>query len=64
MLTLEEIQEILKDRNLSEIARRTKLDYATVYKAAQCKNVSYRTVKMLSDYLQGKVQIVNEDKGA
>lgn len=52
MLTLEQIQETLQDRNLSEIARRTELDYSTVYKAFKGKNVSYMTVKRLSDYLQ------------
>ena len=53
MLILEEIQDRLKDRNLSEVARRAGLDYATVYKASKAKNVSYNTVKVLSDYLTG-----------
>lgn len=53
ILTIEEIIEKLKDRNLSEVARRTNLSTPTVNRISNGKggNVGYETVKTLSDYL-------------
>ena len=56
MLTLEKIQELLQDRNLSEVSRRTGLSTPTIWRIAnnQAGNVGYETVKKLSDYLEKK----------
>lgn len=53
MLALEKIQELLQDRNLSEVSRRTGLSTPTIWRIAngQSGNVGYETVKRLSDYL-------------
>jgi len=54
MLELEKIIEILKDRNLKEVCRRTELAYLTVWRISKGDpgNVGYDTVKRLSDYLE------------
>jgi transcriptional regulator with XRE-family HTH domain len=52
MLTIEEIRERLKDRNLRAVSEFTGVNYAAlcnIYKGAS--NPSYRTLKTLSDYL-------------
>lgn len=55
MLTVEEIREGLRDRNLRAVARSTGLHPNTVYTIADGKNTnpSHRTLKKLSDYLGG-----------
>ena len=58
MLDLEQIITLLQDRNLSEICRRTGLNYLTIWRI--CKegaraNPNYETVKRLSDYLENKM---------
>ena len=57
MLTLEQIVLFLKDRNLREVSRRTEVPYITVWRIASktCGNVSYESVKKLSDYLEQPV---------
>jgi transcriptional regulator with XRE-family HTH domain len=54
MLELEKIQELLQDRNLSEVSRRTGLSTPTIWRIAnnQAGNVGYETVLKLSDYLE------------
>lgn len=56
MLDLEQIVTLLKDRNLSEVSRRTNLNYLTVWKIANGfgKRASYYTIKCISDYLEKK----------
>lgn len=58
MLTLEQIQEKLADRNLAAVARNVGLSYQTVFYAFHAgkkdhegRAVTYETVKTLSDYL-------------
>ena len=58
MLDLKQIVTILQDRNLSEVCRRTGLNYITVwriYKDSETANPNYETVKKLSDYLEKKI---------
>lgn len=55
MLDLEQIITILQDRNLSEVCRRTGLNYITVWRISsegKITNPNYETVKKLSDYLE------------
>ena len=56
MLSLEEIREKLKDRNLSEVSRRTGIGYANLAAIANGtrNNPSYQVLKPLCDYLEGK----------
>jgi transcriptional regulator with XRE-family HTH domain len=56
MLSLDEIITILKDRNLSEVSRRTGLSIPTIWRIAngQAGNVGYETVSKLSEYLEKK----------
>jgi len=54
MLSLEEIEIRLKDRNLSEVARQTELAPPTIWRVANGKanNIGYLTVQKISDYLE------------
>ena len=54
MLNLEQVVELLKDRNLREVSRRTGLAYLTVWRISHgvAGNVGYETVVKLSDYLE------------
>ena len=56
MLSLEEIMELLHDRNLNMVARKTGLAYDTVWRVAKgkAKEPSYYTIKKLSEYFQEK----------
>jgi len=56
MIDLDGIRDSLHDRNLSEVSRKTGLSYDTVWRVARgaTKDVSYKTVVILSDYLEGK----------
>jgi len=53
MLTLEEIKVKLADRNLKEVSRRTGISYARIYNlATERTEMTYTTVKTISDYLE------------
>lgn len=54
MLSLDEIVEKLKDRNLPVVAKRTGISYMTVYNIAKQNNTnpSHSTLTKLSDYLK------------
>jgi hypothetical protein len=54
MLSLEQIQNQLQDRNLVMVAEKTGLSHMTVWKvkAGKRDSFSYTTVKALSDYLE------------
>jgi hypothetical protein len=56
MMTLEEVQKALHDRNLSRVAGSADMAYDTVWRIAsgKQKQVSYESIKKLSDYLEGK----------
>jgi len=56
MLSLEEIRDKLKDRNLKEVSRRTGIGYANLAAIAKGtrSNPSYEVLKPLCDYLEGK----------
>lgn len=56
MLTLEKIREKMADRNIQEVCRQVNLPSSTIYRVLRDKNanVSYRVVKILSDYLEQK----------
>lgn len=54
MLTLEQIIERLRDRNLSEVSRKTGVYYLTLTNIAsgKTKNPTYKSVIALSEYLK------------
>ena len=54
MLTIEQILEKLKDRNLTKVADGSGLSTATLYKitSGRSVDVAYSSVKKLSDYLE------------
>jgi transcriptional regulator with XRE-family HTH domain len=54
MLTIKEIQEKLKDRNLAAVARNIGYTRAGVHKLAsgKSKKPTYELIKKLSDYLE------------
>lgn len=56
MITLEEIQKKLSDRNLSEVHRRTGVSYRTLFSLANGtnKNPSYESVRAIVEYLNGE----------
>lgn len=53
MLTKDQVKERLKDRNLMAVSAATGLAYMSVYRVARGmdKQVTYETIKRLSDYL-------------
>lgn len=55
MMTLEQVRQALQDRNLAKVASSTSLHYETVRRVykGDFKQISYNTIKELSDYLQG-----------
>lgn len=56
MLTPDAIKTMLEDRNLMEVSRRSGVTYMTIYSMIKRgAEPSYRTVKALSDYLQGQM---------
>lgn len=57
MMTLEQVQKSLQDRNLKAVSQGCGLAYDTVWRIANgdVKRVSYDAVKALSDYLQDGV---------
>ena len=54
MLTIEQIRERLADANLSKVAERSGVHYATLYRLIKGHEPMYATVKALSDYLTQK----------
>jgi len=55
MLTLEQIIEKLDDKNLTQVAKKVGLSPQTLWRiknGTTGENVSYETVKVLSDYLE------------
>ena len=56
MLTLEEISNRLKDRNLCRVSEATGINRNTLgqIKAGKVKNVYLSTILTLSDYLRGE----------
>ena len=53
-MKLEQVRKTLKDRNLSEVSRRTDLSYLTIWRISRglAGRVEYGTVAKLSDYLE------------
>jgi transcriptional regulator with XRE-family HTH domain len=53
MMTPEQIEQALSDRNLREVARRTGLHYNTIRRYAQgvVERPEYEAVRTLSEYL-------------
>ena len=56
MLTIEKIRELLQDRNLEAVSKATKLSRQTLssIRSGRAKEPSYNTIKIISDYLEGK----------
>lgn len=56
MLSIKEIRAKLGDRNLTKVAKNVGLSYNTVFYFCreEAKEPSYKTVKALSDYLEGE----------
>lgn len=54
MLTLEQIKSMLLERKIKIVAERTGLAYDTVRRIAygHAQDPAYKTIKILSDYLQ------------
>lgn len=52
MLTLQQIQEMMRDRKVRAVSDATGLHHQTIYEAMKAgANPTYQTVKALSDYL-------------
>jgi hypothetical protein len=55
IMTLEEVREALRDRRLVVVAAETNLSYPTIKAILDGRtSPKYETVKLLSDYLQGR----------
>lgn len=56
MMTLDDIISALHDRKATVVSQEVGLSYQTVWRVAKgdVRNVSYETVKKLSDYLSKK----------
>jgi len=62
MMTLPAVVAALEDRNLKAVADKTGLAYDTVRRVANGSTieVSYKTIEVLSDYLEGKLPAVDQ----
>jgi len=61
MLKVEQIVNILQDRKLTEISRRSGVPYPTVLRVAKGRNknnFAYNTIARLSDYLENSAVLV------
>jgi DNA-binding phage protein len=57
MMTLEQVQAALKDRNLQAVSQSTGLAAHTLYRISKGKNKPHMaTLKIISDYLDPKAQ--------
>ena len=54
MMTMEQIKEALRDRNLRSVARHSGIPYSTILSVLKKNGGQYETVKKLSDYLTPK----------
>ena len=54
MMSMEQIREALKDRNLRAVARHSGMPYSTLMNVLKKNTGQYETVKKLSDYLTPK----------
>lgn len=52
MLTIEQIQFLLRDRNLKKVSKECGLHHNTLYQLMNRKGVRYETVVKLSNYLE------------
>jgi len=54
LLSLEDIQRLLKDKRLYVVSNETGLSFPTIKKMADGKkeNFTYKTIKAISDYLK------------
>lgn len=54
MYTIDEIREILLDRNLSAVARYSGVSYVTIHKIRQGRghDIKHKTLLQLSEYLE------------
>jgi len=61
MLKVEQIVDILQDRKLTEISKRTGVPYQTVLRVAKgdsSRNFAHNTIVRLSDYLEKSAALV------
>lgn len=56
MLTVKQIKEKMKDRNIRAVSRECKLHENTIYTFMKSDNPRTRTAEILSDYLEGDKQ--------
>jgi hypothetical protein len=53
MLTVKQIKEKMKDRNIRAVSRECKLHENTIYTFMRSENPRTRTAEILSNYLEG-----------
>jgi predicted transcriptional regulator len=54
MIPVEKMREMLQDRNLREVARRSGISWATLYRIKTGADPRASIAEKLSDYLEGK----------
>jgi predicted transcriptional regulator len=54
MLSVETMREMLQDRNLREVARRSGISWATLYRIKTGTDPRASTAEKLSSYLEGR----------
>lgn len=54
MMTIEQIRDALRDRNLSKVSRASGVSYRVIWRIARgADDAGYNAVKRISDYLEG-----------
>jgi predicted transcriptional regulator len=53
MLTVQQMREALADRNIREVAKRSGISEATIYRALRGQDIKVSTLARLSAYLEG-----------
>lgn len=61
--TVENIRDYFAEHNLKQVARETELSYSVIYRLMSGEsNPTYETVKRLSEYIDRKQEVLNENR--
>jgi predicted transcriptional regulator len=64
MLTIDQIREALKDRNLMHVAEQTGVSYSALHRLATgAAEPNYTTVKAIAEYLQQQAATIISPSG-
>ena len=63
MITLQQIRDALKDRNLAKVSEATSVGYAVVVRVANGGDTSYENGRLLALYLLEQAEVIKSATG-